>query len=95
MLGFSIHGHNNCENTTRRNGKKELIFFFDFKYGRNNKLQLFEKKIKCMKHMSYSPFLACSMQITNCRPALPQDSSRCTNAGANVYAPVVNLEEFF
>lgn len=52
-----------------------------------------------MKHVSYGPFLACSMQITSCRHALPQDSSRRTNAGArirtNVYAPVVNLEEFF
>lgn len=49
--------------------------------------------------MSYSPFLACSMQIASCRHAFPQDSSRRTNAGAsirtNAYAPVVNLEEFF
>lgn len=48
--------------------------------------------------MSYRPFLLCSMQMTSCRHALPQDSSRRTNAGArirtNVYAPVVNLEDF-
>ncbi len=48
MLGFSIHAHNNCENTTRRNGKKELkqntfkLFFISRMVGTINKNKMHE-----------------------------------------------------